>query len=141
MKRPENALKKYLMRLMGTTWDAQSHEDAYSEGIPDISFAMFGLNGWIELKIAHFPVLKDTPINLDHLTPNQVNWLIKRGNKGKRCFLFIKVDKTFYLFSHALARGLREGLTKEQYDSNCIAKWEDHIDKHEFIDAITSSMV
>lgn len=141
MRRPESAFKKYLMRLMGTTWDAQSHEDAYSEGIPDISFAMFGLNGWIELKIAHFPVLKDTPINLDHLTPNQVNWLIKRGNKGKGCFLLVKVDETFYLFSHALARPLRAGLTKEQYDINCVAKWDGTMIKEEFIDAVTSSMV
>ncbi len=133
MERRENALKKYLVKIMGTRWHVQSHEDRYSEGIPDLSFGVVGANGWIELKqVEKWPVRANTVVKPKKFTPAQANWLLRRGKKAGFCYVLVKVAQhDFFLFHFMGARALREGRTKEWYLANNLKHWSRNIDPAE----------
>lgn len=138
MAKPENTLKRYLVRIMGTRWHTQSHEDQFSEGIPDLSFGSRGVNGWIELKfIEKYPIKLTTPIKPKKYTPEQVNWLTKRGKKGGLCWVLVKVAEDFFLFSFGQARRVRAGMTREEYRKFSVMVWTRSIDPDQFIEVIT----
>lgn len=129
-KRRENSLKKYLIRLMGTTWHAQSHEDMYSEGVPDLSFGLHGTNGWIELKqIPKYPSSPESDMKPSEFTSQQVNWITKRGKKAGFCFVLIKVANDYYIFDWRAAKQIRNGATPEWYKTRCLGRWQNSIDK------------
>tara|TARA_R110000744_G_scaffold352095_3_gene458138 strand:+ start:3271 stop:3690 length:420 start_codon:yes stop_codon:yes gene_type:complete len=136
----ENTFKKYLMEKMGTRWAAQSHEDQYSEGIPDVSFGADGVNGWIELKqIAYWPKRESTLVKPAKYTPEQVNWLRKRNRMGGHCYVLIKVGSSHYfLFGADAARKLANGVHKNFYFDDSIHWWSGSIDPAELIQLITT---
>lgn len=123
--RRENTFKKYLMRKMGTSWDAQSHEDKYSLGIPDLSFGARGVNGWIELKqIPTWPKLEHGLAKPDKYTSIQLNWLRNRNKKGGHCFVMVKVGKDeIFLFDSDYAGMVKYGMTRGDYNKNCLWSW------------------
>lgn len=133
MERRENALKKYLVKIMGTRWHVQSHEDRYSEGIPDLSFGLLGVGGWIELKqINSWPIKAATVVKPKKFTPAQANWLLRRGKKSGFCYVLVKVAQhDFFLFNFVEARALREGRTKAWYLANNLKHWPRNIDPAE----------
>jgi hypothetical protein len=124
---------------MGTRWDVQSHEDIHSEGIPDLSYGVDGVNGWIELKqIKQWPVMEKTTVKPEHYTAQQVNWLRRRGKKGGFCYILVKVGKDdYFLFSWQEARLLKNGITKEDYFLDCIKHWSKNIDTKELLHCLT----
>lgn len=135
MNRRENVFKKHLMKIMGTRWDAQSHEDKYSNGIPDLSFGAEGVNGWIELK--QIPKFKgENPVKPDKYTPEQINWIRRRGKKSGHCFIFVKVEDRYFLFDWKFAKEISSGMTKYEYITHCIQWWK-NIDPDEFLELIT----
>jgi len=139
MSKPENALKKTLLKWMGTQWDVQSHEDKYTHGIPDLSFGTYGKCGWIELKrVIHWPMREDTLIKFHRYTAEQVNWLRGRGKKGGHCFVLVQVEDTYFLFSWEEARNLRNGLTRKGFFDRSIHNWKGTINLTEFIHALIS---
>lgn len=137
MHRRENTLKKYLFEKMGTRWSAQSHEDSLSDGIPDISYGMSGINGWIELKqIERWPVKAETLVKPKHYTPEQVNWLVDRGNKGGHCFVIVKVHCHIFIFGHHVARDIRSGMSRDDYFVRSYRQWNTSIDINELCDVL-----
>lgn len=140
MARIENTFKKYLVSLMGTRWHVQSHEDSYSDGIPDLSYGMGGVSGWIELKqIPAWPKLCKTLLKPSRFTPDQVNWLRGRGKKAGYCFVFIKVGAhDYFLFSWHHARNIRAGLTREEYHSLCLVHFHGSVDADGLVDALSA---
>jgi len=139
MARPENSLKKYLVKTMGTRWDVQSHEDSLSMGIPDLSYGSGGVNGWIELKRAReYPKKNSTPIKFKHFTASQVNWLSKRGKAGGFCWIFIQVSTEYYLFPFSKGRALRAGMTKEEFREQCFQYWTGNVDPSELLSALVN---
>lgn len=133
MFRRENTLKKYLIKLMGTRWDVQSHEDQFSEAIPDLSYGFNKRNGWIELKqVESWPKKPDTPVRIKRYTPQQVNWLNNRQKKGGSCYILIKVEDDYFMFHATHGRDLRGGLTKAEYYTRSIVFWERSVDIEEF---------
>lgn len=48
---PERRLVDSVCRLMGLRWHVQRHEDKYSTGIADLSYACKGVDGWLEAKV------------------------------------------------------------------------------------------
>jgi hypothetical protein len=87
----------YLSKAMGKLWDAQRHEDKLTCGIPDVSYAIEGQSGWIELKCLEKWPSSNIIVRVPHLTPYQKLWLFLRGNHG-HAFLFLKVDRDYLLF-------------------------------------------
>lgn len=140
MARLENTFKKYLVTLMGTRWDVQSHEDRYSDGIPDLSFGISGVNGWIELKqIDAWPKMAKTLLKPKKYTSEQVNWLRRRGKKAGNCFVFVKVGAhDYFLFSWHYARNIRQGMTPDEYRACCLAHYHGSIGADQFANELGS---
>lgn len=135
----ENRLKQYLVDIVGTRWDVQSHEDRFSLGIPDLSYGARGVNGWIELKqVRKWPKRAETNVDLSHFTSNQVNWLRRRGKKAGNCFVLIKVDTEYFVFSFHTARFLRAGMTKKEFYERCILSWEKSVDPDQLIEILVN---
>ena len=130
----ENSFKKYLIGKMGTRWDVQSHEDKYSLGIPDLSFAIGGVSGWIELKqIERYKTLTMKP---SKFTAPQINWLNRRNRFGGGCFVFVKVESDYYLFTADKARDIAEGQTHSWYIDNCRMFWEQGVNVEQLIEEL-----
>lgn len=133
MAKLENRLKQYLVGVMGSRWDVQSHEDRFSLGIPDLSYGIGCVNGWIELKqIDKWPVKEETLVKPKKFTPQQVSWLKKRNKKGGHCFVFIRVNRIeYFLFRADIARELRKGIPRKDYFCHCIAHWTKSVNPDE----------
>lgn len=83
MRKDEQKQWDYLDAAMKGRWDVQRHEDRYSTSIPDLSFALRGTDGWIELKVlSKWPTKPASPVNIAHLDSGQVNWAEQRGKAG-----------------------------------------------------------
>lgn len=138
MARRENSFKKYLIKIMGSSWDVQSHEDKFSLGIPDLSFGANGKNGWIELKqIKGYPANPETLMKPEHYTASQVNWIKRRGKKATNCFVLVKVADDYYLFHWVYAKHVRMGMTAGDYKTHCHGFWQGNIDPQELLTALT----
>ena len=74
---------------MSPYWAAQRHEDKHAKGIPDVSYSMSGINGWIELKTVR--AMEGGLVDLSHFTSEQKQWLKRHGRRGGHCFLFIEI--------------------------------------------------
>jgi len=89
-------------------WHATRHEDALAAGIPDVSFGLDGVQGWIELKVvAKWP--SRGALRVRHLTREQVLWLRARARAGGRTFLLLRIGRACHvLLDSAGAFVLRE---------------------------------
>ena len=95
----EKTLKKYIVNLLKHFGDIQRHEDKYESGIPDLSFGIFGINGWIELKHKKaWPKRATTKVKFNHFTNKQRTWLKTRGQAGGHCFVIIQISTNYLLF-------------------------------------------
>ena len=138
MNRREMTLKKYLLRKMGRRWFVQSHEDLHSTGIPDLSFSVKGVNGWIELKQIEKWSGSGKKAKPKKFTSSQINWL-KRANKhGGYCFVLVKVDMEYYLFDADQAKYIAKGMTRTDYLLFSKGFWKDSINQDEFTSLISS---
>ena len=101
--KPEPLLWHQLSKVMGPFWHAQRHEEASgAKGVPDASFGMFGVNGWIELKtIEGWPKNPNKIVEIKHFTAEQKLWMLMRGRAGGNTWLFLKVENDYLLFDHA----------------------------------------
>lgn len=94
-------------------------ENKVEKGTPDVN-GCFNHNGkgvdvWIELKsLREWPVRATTCIRLPHFTKEQKQWLLDRAEAGGRAFLFVRVEREYFLFSAARAQVV-EQLTREQW--------------------------
>ena len=133
--------KTVCSRLRGLGFDVQRHEDALSAGIPDLSYACGGADGWVELKsIGAWPKQEETPVRLGVRT-EQVNWLERRGRTGSgRVFLFARVgsDQTFLLFHWHAVRAVAAGLPAAALRAEADRVWRARMNWPQLSDALRS---
>lgn len=88
----------------------QLHEDGLSVGIPDISYGIDGINGWIETKWTNAPITWDQSYN-PKFQKYQESWLVARARSGGHAVLLHGFQDGFVLMNgHALSYR-REGMT------------------------------
>lgn len=128
----ERTLWKYLCKGLSGRWHAQRHEDKYSSGIPDVSYAVQGTDGWIELKAASRPKRGgkiSTGVSIE-----QSLWLTLRGREGNgKCFVLLRLDEEHFLFPWSVSRSLVE---KQDYEDLCalsVARWGKGVDFEELL--------
>jgi hypothetical protein len=96
----EVALFNYLKQGMKNRWDVSRHEDNTGPGIPDVSYGLRNVNGWIELKVLDsWPKSDKTPVKIPHLTDWQKRWLARRGMHGGRTWLLVRIHKDYLLIN------------------------------------------
>jgi len=86
----------------------QLHEDSLSVGIPDISYGLCGVNGWIEAKWS-----KELPTGIYNpkFRPYQEPWLIARGRSGGNTHLVHGFEDGFIIMDHAALSKRRRDMT------------------------------
>jgi hypothetical protein len=91
--------------------DAQACENRVRPGTPDVHY----IDGWIELKwLKSWPKNVETPVKIEHFTPQQRVWLKTRWNKGGRAFLLLQAaGSNWLLFDGATASQLVGRINKE----------------------------
>jgi hypothetical protein len=92
--------------LGGIGADVQRHEDYMGNYVPDVSYAMHGFDGWLELKYVN--KLPRSLGSIRHYTAGQEQWLIKRGLRGSgHCYLLVGTPDTHAVFHWSVLRGAR----------------------------------
>lgn len=71
--------------------DAISVENPALPGTPDVNF----IGGWVELKYREdWPAKEETTVRLDHFTPQQRVWLMRRWYNKGASWLCLQISKT-----------------------------------------------
>tara|TARA_R100001443_G_scaffold487_6_gene2037 strand:+ start:16369 stop:16782 length:414 start_codon:yes stop_codon:yes gene_type:complete len=129
----ENNFWRYINKNMRGIGIFTRIENSFFKGIPDINFLIDGKEGWIELKYRDkFPVRNNTPIKLHHFTKEQKLWHDNRVKNGGRTFLFVKVEKTYYLFKGKNIQFVGT-MNKEEMENKSCKTWLNKINFKEFV--------
>lgn len=93
----------------------QRHEDKFTSGIPDCSFAGPKGEGWVELKTYDcWPRNPEDPLKFTDLKATQVNWAKKRIKAGGNVWFLIEVGEDWFLiyghYSRSFGRLTKKGL-------------------------------
>ena len=103
-------------------WDAYPIENSVWPGTPDVNY----IHGWIELKkLPDWPVRPNTPVQVEHFTPQQRIWLKRRCKKGGDAWLLLQVKRDWLLFDGTTAAlYLGKGTTRRELMSvaNCVSR-------------------
>lgn len=136
--KPEAKLKDSISRkIIALGGDVQNHEDKNSIGIPDISYGLNKVNGWIEAKqLPNWPK-SGKIVKIEHYTPQQKNWLRIRGRAGGNCFLVLQVDDVFMVFDHETAQSVGS-ITQDDMMFNCMFYSIGDINTSELFKALTN---
>lgn len=128
-----------LRKGMRDKWIIQRHEDAFSEGIPDLSYDIPGMkgSGWIELKyLKSFPKRESTVVKIPHYSIMQRNWIKQHGRINNRVYLFVQVNREYFLFNWlTAAQSVGLALTKEEFYEGCFY-WQRNVDFNELRDIL-----
>lgn len=80
--------------------DAFSVENPCRPGTPDVNY----VEGWIELKwLEKWPVREATIVRIEHFTPQQRVFLMRRWRKGGNVYLLLQVKDEWLLFDGDVA--------------------------------------
>jgi len=128
----ERSLWLYLRSGMRNSWDAARHEDRLSPGVPDVSYGINKINGWIELKsLDAWPKNPMTIVKVPGFTDQQRAWLQNRGHNGGWCWLLIRIERTYLIFSWKKIY-LIGTLNKAQMEDVATHVWDNSIDWPQF---------
>lgn len=110
------------------TFDAISVENSAYPGTPDVNY----VEGWLELKW-----VRDWPVNggivtIDHFTPQQRVWLLRRQLAGGNVFLLLQVaQRTWMLFDGATAAEYVGRANRETLENVATKIWKEGLKDHE----------
>jgi hypothetical protein len=106
--------------------DAVSVENGCGVGTPDINF----VGGWIETKsMAEWPARSETPLRIEHFTPQQRVWLARRSRAGGIALLLLKVGDDWLLFNGMVAAQLVGFAPKAELFKVALRSWPGGIDE------------
>lgn len=129
--------RKMRKNLLRGRWDESTrHEDTTAAGIADVSFICGGKHGWMELKrIKEWPKRPTTIVRCDHYTPEQRNFLKRKGTHGGNCWLFAQIENDHLLFDWERAQ-LFGTLNKEQTLKLANVAWIKNMDWDHFAEIL-----
>ena len=80
--------------------DAVAVENRAYPGTPDVNY----IGGWIELKwLRRFPRHEPDIVRIEHFTPQQRVWLMRRVRRGGKAWLLLQVGLEWFLFDGEMA--------------------------------------
>jgi len=115
-------------------WDPQRIETPDADGVPDVNCTVCD----VELKyVREWPKRPDTPLRLDHYSPQQRVWHKRRCKAGGLCFVLIGVGKEHLLIWGDTAADHLGRVTRMELIMLADGHWESFKDmKGELRDAI-----
>lgn len=136
----EASFWKTLRRGMRPYWTAVRHENIVAEGVPDLSFDIYGIpgSGWIELKHRHFwPKCDSTIVKFKHYSSEQKAWIKKHGALTNRVYLFLQVGKDYLLFNWKVAHHIGS-VNKEGLFLLALKTWRPYINYKELAEILNN---
>ena len=133
----ESNFWSYIQKNMKKRWDASRHEDCVGHGVPDVSYGMQGINGWIELKaMPAYPKRTATKVRIHHFTDCQRRWLTSRGSAGGYCWVLLRIERDYLLFHWRDAWKVGE-VDKAALRNLAHKRWTGSINWDELVAALT----
>ena len=125
----ESDLWQYLRKGMIGKWHVSRIESSAGNGVPDVSFGVPGINGWIELKyIARWPSLAKTKVKFP-LRAEQKHWILNRGAVAGNVWGMVRIEDDFFLLNHEQVIFFHvHGFTKDYWLRNVKHQWHRRID-------------
>lgn len=111
-------------------FDAVAVENPAYPGTPDVNY----VEGWIELKwLRRWPSNAWTaPVRLDHFTPQQRTWLLRRSRRGGNVHVLLQVGREHLLFRAPEAAALLGRAPRQELYDNALRHWPDGLRAEEF---------
>lgn len=100
-------------------WDPVRVETPYKDGIPDVNH----IHGWIELKVAKWPVRPITPVGFKKYYQQQRVWHKRRCHAGGLCHLLVRINKDVLLFRADVAADICGKLPQEELIRRAVRYW------------------
>lgn len=113
----ESALWHYVRKGMVGKWHVSRIESSGGNGVPDVSFGIPRINGWIELKYRdEWPKRNTTKVKIP-LRPEQKHWIRARMETAGNVWVLFRIDQDFFLVTgwQALDNLNDDGWSKEQW--------------------------
>ena len=114
-------------------------ENAIYSGTPDVSYCIYGVEGFFELKyIEDWPVRDATIVRIPHFRQEQRIWLHDRHVSGGRCYVCLGVAKsTFIIDGLQAAMFLGKDWNKIEIYNNSLVWWNGPVNWTKFKNRIT----
>ena len=114
--------------MICTGWHTSRIESSAGNGIPDVSFGIKGVSGWIELKyIAEWPKRTLTKVKLP-LRPEQKHWIKARGELSGNVWVICRIEEYFFILTWEEALSAYDGWTHMEWLENSHYYWWKRID-------------
>lgn len=124
----ESSVWQYIKAGMAGRWLATRLESSSGNGVPDVTFSMPNINGFLELKyIPEWPKRPETKVKLP-LRPEQKLWISTRGKMGGNVWVLCRVKDSFFLLGDAKAIAVCEGWTEVEWVSRSNLWWYRKVD-------------
>lgn len=91
MKKPEQRLWAWLRPKLAPYGRVSRVENPLDPGMPDVSYCINGVEGWIELKVATWPARPDGIVGRGLIRPAQRAWWAKQLNAGGWTFILLRI--------------------------------------------------
>jgi hypothetical protein len=100
--------------------DAMPVENFVYPGTPDVNY----VEGWVELKwLREWPAREGTVVEVDHFTPQQRVWHIRRARAGGNNWLLLQVRDEWLLFRGEVAAKMLGRVPRAELVKNCSRHW------------------
>lgn len=111
----ESSFWQYIKAGMAGRWLATRLESSSGNGVPDVTFSMPNINGFLELKyILEWPKRPETKVKLP-LRPEQKLWISTRGKMGGNVWVLCRIAGEFFLLDDVKAVAACEGWTESEW--------------------------
>ena len=124
----ESTAQSNICKAMKGIWDEHKHNDVVP-GVPDLSFSLPGLDGWIEIKWAPLPVRPGSKVRVtkggnSKSWAAQKIWMRKRASRGGACFVLLQVGRQHLLFWHDVAAALLDVVDMDGLEVGASYIWD-----------------
>lgn len=109
-------------------------ENPVNPGTPDVNYNL----GWLELKfLREWPVRPETVVSVEHFTPQQRVWLLRRHKAGGRAFMLLQVEQDWLLFRGDVAATIVGHATRKQLIDASRGYWPNKLNPQELRECLT----
>lgn len=109
-------------------------ENRCESGTPDVNY----VEGWIELKIGCAPK-RGGIFTIEHYSPEQRVWAIRRALAGGRVWMFVKVSNEWILLKGEIAAKYLNYTTLEELKEKAVKVWKRKLNDYELREILANN--